>query len=68
MKKSFELKFDLNGNVEMFNIKGVEGLACLDVTKPYVESLEDKDNPAETIIHDTAKNYVKTEQGIDELA
>ena len=50
MSKSFELKFDTLGNVVISNIKGVEGTQCLDLTNPYIEELEDKSNPAVTIM------------------
>jgi len=48
--KSFDLLFDANGNAVIYNITGVDGLDCLELTKPYIEEMEDKANPAVTEI------------------
>lgn len=50
--KSFEIIFDTEGNATIFNVQGADGLDCLDVTKEYIEEMEDKAEPAVTIIDD----------------
>lgn len=57
MPKSFDITFDAQGHVVIDNIQGVEGTACLDLTRPYVQELEDKSNPAETLLHDAGQVY-----------
>lgn len=54
--KSFELKFDIHGNVVVGNIKGVEGQECLELTRPYIEELEDKNNPAITVMDEVEES------------
>jgi hypothetical protein len=54
MPKSFDMVFDTNGEVVIKNIKGVDGTACLNLTRPYVRELEDVKNPAETIMDEIA--------------
>lgn len=48
--KSFDIIFTTDGQAILHNIKGVNGLDCLDLTKPFINELEDKSDPAETTI------------------
>jgi hypothetical protein len=63
--KSFDIKFNKDGSVIIGNIQGIEGPACTDFTAPYVTNLEDKRDPAITVMDEEHTLYNKTEVSSD---